>query len=125
MKDLIIGKSKSSPEVNFNARSGILSIIGHSYPENSNEFYQQVLQWVQTYFDDCAKKKTTINIKLIYLNSSSSEAIFRLFEDLNLIKDTHQVEINWLFDKENEYAEELGQEYIEDFEHLTINLVTT
>ena len=79
MEDLIIEKTKSSPEVNFSASSGVLSIIGHSYPENALEYYQVITSWVQSYFNDCAQDKTILNIELIYLNSSSSEALFQFF----------------------------------------------
>jgi hypothetical protein len=38
-------------------------------------------------------------------------------------RENHQIEINWIYDKENESAEEAGEDFIEDFEALNINLV--
>jgi hypothetical protein len=34
------------------------------------------------------------------------------------------ITINWIYDKENESIEEAGEDFIEDFENLNINLVT-
>ena len=33
------------------------------------------------------------------------------------------IEINWIYDKDNESAEEAGEDFIEDFEDLNIKLI--
>jgi len=36
----------------------------------------------------------------------------------------HDIEINWLYDEDNDSSMEAGEDFIEDFEDLTINLVS-
>mgnify|MGYP006450346123 CR=1 FL=1 len=36
----------------------------------------------------------------------------------------NDIKINWIYDEENESAEEAGEDFIEDFEDLKIELVT-
>jgi hypothetical protein len=42
---------------------------------------------------------------------------------LDEAKEEHEIEINWIYDEENENALEAGEDFIEDFEDLHINLV--
>ena len=46
-----------------------------------------------------------------------------LFDILGENKDKVDIEINWIYDEENESAEEAGEDFIEDFEDLDIKLV--
>ena len=62
-------------------------------------------------------------MEIIYFNSSSSKLFFDLFDLLEENNDENGIEINWIYDEENESALEAGEDFIEDFENLKINLV--
>ena len=49
MRDLIIEATKSTPYINFNAEKRVLTMEGDSYPENSSNFFDDVLEWVNEY----------------------------------------------------------------------------
>ncbi len=119
--DLHIMPSAYTPEIYFKAM-GELSLSGKSYPENTFEFYAPVLQWVKDYFEGEPAEKTVVNIELIYFNSSSSKLFFDFFDLLDENKDQHEIEINWVYDEENESAKEAGEDFVEDFEYLNIRL---
>ncbi|MDQ6975778.1 MAG: DUF1987 domain-containing protein [Mariprofundaceae bacterium] len=123
ISNLHILPSAYTPEVHFKT-AGSLSLSGKSYPENTFEFYKPVLQWVQDYFAGEPAVKTVVTIELIYFNSSSSKLFFDFFDLLDENKDRHQIEINWLYDVENESAKEAGEDFVEDFEYLNIQLIT-
>jgi hypothetical protein len=123
MENLIIEETKYTPQIELNT-NGTISIIGKSYPENTFEFYAPVMKWLEEYFDGSAAEKTVVNMEIIYFNSSSSKLFFDLFDLLDEAKDDNAIEINWIYDEENESAEEAGEDFIDDFEDLTINLVT-
>lgn len=114
MKDLIIEATKSTPYINFNAKKHELTMGGNSYPENTSNFFDDVLDWVNEYVEK-NEKKTTINIKFNYFNTSTSKAlldIIDLFEE-KFLKGI-PVELNWYYTEENESIHESGEEFAED-----------
>ncbi|MCU7835354.1 MAG: DUF1987 domain-containing protein [gamma proteobacterium symbiont of Taylorina sp.] len=123
MKNLILAGTESVPDINMDADTGIISIKGKSYPENTFKFYQPFMSWINNYFAGNAQEKTQINIEIIYFNSSSSKLLFAFFKILNQAKDNHKIEVNWLYDKDNESALEAGEDFIADFKELKINLL--
>lgn len=124
MENLKIIATKSSPEINFNEETNILNIIGESYPENTTLFYEPVFQWIETYMKSIKEQTVTLNIELIYFNSSSSKTLMDLFEFFEDQSDEGKdIIVNWIYDEENEAALEYGEEFAEDVESLTFNLV--
>ena len=122
MENLKLEATKYTPEINLDT-TGIISLVGKSYPENTFEFYKPVMDWLENYFDGNAKDKTVVNMEIIYFNSSSSKLFFDFFDLLEENSEENSLEINWIYDSENESAEEAGEDFQEDFETLTINLV--
>jgi len=102
--------------------AGEIAIVGKSYPENTFDFYAPVIEWLKQYFSEKAGQGLTVNIELLYFNSSSSKLFFDFFDILNDNKDETEVTINWIYDEENESAEEAGEDFVEDFDELTINM---
>jgi len=120
MNTLQIDATKYTPFIRLDP-DGILEISGKSYPENTFEFYQPLLEWLEEYFQNPAKK-TILNMEIIYFNSSSSKLFFDLFDLFEENQKKTDLTINWIYDKENETALEAGEEFQEDFETLHIHL---
>ena len=123
MENLIIEETKYTPKIVLD-KNGIFSLIGKSYPENTFEFYAPMMDWLEEYFENSPAKKTIVNMEIIYFNSSSSKLFFDFFDMLEENTDKCDIEVNWIYDKDNESALEAGEDFIEDFEDLNINLVT-
>ncbi len=123
MENLYIEEMKYTPSIEMNVDEGTITIIGKSYPENTFEFYAPVMTWTENYFNGNAQKKTVVNLEIIYFNSSSSKLFFDFFDLLEEASEKNNIEINWIYDKENESALEAGEDFQEDFETLSINLV--
>jgi len=117
-----IEATKYTPEIILDEEKGIIEIKGKSYPENTFEFYNQLMEWLEEYFENPASK-TVFNIELLYLNSSTSKFLYDLFDYLEEKSEDNSIEINWIYDEENEVAEEAGEDYKEDFENLNFNLI--
>jgi len=124
MENLIIEATKYTPAINLDVTSGVISLTGKSYPENTFEFYAPMMQWLEKYFEETPAKTTVINMEIIYFNSSSSKLFFDFFDLLEENSEKNTIEINWIYDEENESAQEAGEDFIEDFEDLNIKLVT-
>ncbi|MFH1118108.1 MAG: DUF1987 domain-containing protein [Pseudomonadota bacterium] len=124
MDNLIVEATKSSPWICFDAEKRILEIKGKSYPENASEFYAPVFLWLRNYFASDKAAATVVDLEIIYLNSSSSKAFLILFEILDeAAADGKMVRVNWHYHKEDETAQELGEEFMEDLESVTFELV--
>lgn len=123
METLRINATEYSPEIVLDAENGILEIRGDSFPENTYDFYKPVLKWMEAYFENCSKP-TTVNMEINYFNSSSSQLFFDLFD---LFDEAAQrgcpIEINWIYSSKNASAKEAGEDFLEEFESFTINLV--
>jgi len=122
MENIHIEATKYTPEIKLDSK-GILSLVGKSYPENTFEFYTPMIEWVKSYFNNNVAKITTVNMEIIYFNSSSSKLFFDFF-DLLEDNNSNEIIINWIYDEENESALEAGEDFVEDFENLKINLVS-
>ena len=123
MENLNIEETKYTPKITLDA-SGTISMVGKSYPENTFEFYAPMMDWVREYFETSAAATTTVNLEITYFNSSSSKLFFDFFDILEEASEDNKIKINWIYDEENESAEEAGEEFIEDFEDLVVELVT-
>ena len=122
MENLKLEATKYTPVVELDV-AGTISLVGKSYPENTFEFYEPMMQWIAEYFETSAADVTTVNIEILYFNSSSSKLLFDFFDLLEVNSKEHKLDINWIYDEENESAEEAGEDFIEDFKDLGIKLV--
>ncbi len=125
MDKLIIEPSKYTPSVVFDPNAHILEIKGESYPENTSKFYEPVLDWLESYIGELGKNDpVTVNFGLIYFNSSSSKVIMDFFDMLEeAVENGTKVVVNWYYDETNETIQEYGEEFKEDIESLTFNLI--
>lgn len=124
MENLEISATKSSPEINFNGDTYTLSMVGESYPENTAQFYEPIYKWIDDCIEALAEQELVFNIELVYFNSSSSKVLMDIFDTLEDASDEGKnIIVNWIYDEENDSALEYGEEFAEDMEELTFNLV--
>ncbi len=123
IESLFIEQTKYTPSISLDVEKQHFQFIGKSYPENTFEFYATTMGWLESYFGQSLSEKTVIDFEIIYFNSSSSKLFFDLLDLLEEASKKHQIEINWIYDEENETALEAGEDFKEDFESLVFNLV--
>lgn len=122
---LNIAATDRTPEIILSSQPAKLSIKGESYPEDVSAFYGQVIQAVNSLVESPAGE-LTVEIQLIYINSSSIKAIFRIFEGFDEYRKKGQnVSIQWLADEDDDIMQELGEDFIDRFPNLTINTLST
>ncbi len=103
--------SHKTPSVRFDADKGIIEIKGRSIPENSIEFYKPMIEWLEEYSRNPAKR-TVVNFQLEYFNTSSSKCILDLFKKLETIhKQNKNVNVNWYYEEDDEDMLEAGEDY--------------
>jgi hypothetical protein len=124
MENLIIGKTTATPEIRFDYATGILELLGESYPEDSVVFYAPVFVWLKNFLNNNTERAITVNLEIIYFNSSSSKVLMNFFDLLEAAaKAGRKVVVNWIYAKGNEGALEYGEEFKEDLDALEFNLV--
>ena len=118
---LNIAATDRTPEIVLTLQPAKLHIKGESYPEDVSAFYGQVIQAVNFLVESPAGE-LDVEIQLIYINSSSIKAIFRIFEGFDEYRKKGQnVSIQWLADADDDIMQELGEDFIDRFPNLTIN----
>lgn len=111
MENINIEGTPKTPEVNFSGSDGQLEISGRSIPENSVEFYNGILSWLDRY-SATPQEKTVMDVKLEYFNTSSSKCILDVFKKLeSLNKSGSDVVINWFYEADDEDMLEAGEDY--------------
>lgn len=113
MEPLFIKGSLHTPFVDFNFSTGILEIRGRSIPEETLNFYNPLIQWVEKYIEN-PQSKTEVNLKIEYLNSGSHTSvlvILKKLEELHKISKKGEVLIKWYYEEDDEYMQEAGEEF--------------
>jgi len=114
MNDFSIPGSQSTPAIQSDWDKGIVSMQGDSYPENSYELFHQVYEWIERFLGEAAHP-LSLELRLLYLNTSSIKAMMDIFDLLEAAyQEGRQVAVNWYYDIRNERVVELADEFKED-----------
>ncbi|MFP4620547.1 MAG: DUF1987 domain-containing protein [Bacteroidales bacterium] len=111
MENLNIAETIKTPGVYFDAHSGVLKINGRAIPENPEDFFSNIFEWLFDYFKN-PMKETVVHIQLEYINSGSSKFILEFF---HILEEKHQnghySKVNWYYEEDDEAVYELGKHY--------------
>lgn len=116
MKSLLIEKTKSTPEIQFDLESYKLRIEGQSYPENAFKFYEPVFAWLDNHLRQIEQEVVLeIYFHMPYINTSSSKCVMMLLDKLeSAYQEGQKIAVRWYYDIENETALECAEEFKED-----------
>jgi hypothetical protein len=124
MESLIIEATKSTPRVFFDPEANLLQISGESYPEHAAMFYTPIFTWLEAYLATPGRKRITVDLEILYFNSSSSKALMNFFERLEgAAAAGHQVLVKWRYRLGDEIALECGEELREDAPSLNFDFI--
>ena len=116
MEIISLEGTEDTPKILLDKNNGIFEISGRSLPEDSAEFYQPVLDWLEEYKGD-TNPETVFVFKLEYFNTASSKLILDI---LSSLEDIEGCKIHWYYYEDDEDMEEAGEEFSElidlDFE---------
>ncbi len=95
MNNLIIERTAGTPEINFNAQTGLLQISGRANANNITTFYKTLDAWLDAYVANPAEQ-TVIELELDYINSVFSKLLFIFLEKSKAIaKKNKKLIIKW------------------------------
>ncbi len=111
MEVINIAGTDDTPNVILDKDNAKFEISGRSLPEDVNQFYEPILEWIDGYAEAPADK-TEFHFKLEYFNTASSKVILDIllkFEEI--VENDNDVVIKWHYHEEEEDMLEAGEEY--------------
>lgn len=110
MENLYFEATKYTPEIKADAQTGEIKFYGSSYPENANEFYMPVYQWIKQYFEGEDDKKLVVNFYIYYFNTSTSKSFLNILEILEeLTSQGKDISVNWYYTEDDEDSLDSGE----------------
>jgi len=105
----IISPTNNTPEVILDMK-GIIKITGRLIPENAEDFFIPINEWINEYFCNPAKI-TSVDICLEYINSVGTKYLLDLIHKIthiHLKKNKKKFIINWYYNDDDEDILEKG-----------------
>lgn len=109
MEKFVLEGSERHPEICL--CYGLISIKGHSIPQDPSKIYKPVLQWVKDYVKDPAPH-TEVLLQIDFFDSGSTKAIYNILRTLVICQNTSQeikMIFKWIYLKEDDSIKELGE----------------
>lgn len=123
MEDIYVKESPTTPEVRFKAATGDFEIKGVSIPEDTEEFYRPITDWIDEYIKTQNPERVIMAFKLIYVNTSTSAVLGKIIKLLEPPVDKElSVTIQWYYEAEDEDMRDLGDDF-HSFTNLAFELV--
>jgi hypothetical protein len=114
-QNLSVGPTQSTPSVEADWDAGLLQMAGESYPENTYDFFADIIAWVDAYLGENLSP-LQVELHLNYLNTSSIRAMIDIFDRLQAAYEAgRELAVTWLYDSRNPRSAELGEEFKEDY----------
>ena len=100
-----------------------LVMAGESFPEDVSAFYGEVITAINQ-LASSSKGKLDVEMALVYNNSSSIKAMYRIFEGLDAYRQAgNEVQVNWKFEEDDDIMQELGEDFKDRFQALSFSVV--
>ncbi len=101
--------TEDTPKIILNKADEIYEISGRSLPEDSAEFFQPIINWIEDYAQDPNSSMNFV-FKLEYFNTASSKLILDI---LSKLEELPGIKITWFYHDDDEDMEEAGKEFSE------------
>ena len=114
MEPLVIRSTEDTPKVIFDPFKEMFEISGRSLPEDVNQFYKPILDWIKEYLTNPNPKSVFI-FNLQYFNTASSKILVEIFNMLDdKYEEGYELEVKWYVVDEDEDILEAGEEFAEN-----------
>lgn len=112
LEPLIITNTIRTAGVNFDADKALLFIKGNSIPENSDEFFQPLYDWVEKFKLE-HNGPVTFKIFMTYFNTSTIRHIIGIMKRLIQRYGASGLTVVWAYEKGDEEIKDRGQDISE------------
>ncbi len=110
MEALLILATNETPSVSLKATEGTFSFTGKSYPENVNDFYDNILNYLHNYVQNPVEN-TILEFTWSYYNTATSKIMVKIIKELKtVINKGKAFEIKWNCKPNDDLMIEKGEE---------------
>lgn len=111
-----IEETSNTPLVYLDHKVNRMLFEGDSRPENVQQFYTPILDWLsayENYLSIVQSAKIIVNFKLEYYNSSSAKYLMNVLTKMNKLNEMPNIslELNWHYDPMDEDMLDSGEEF--------------
>src|SRR5689334_6731217 len=108
MLDFSIPPGKNTPEVILDSKTSSLVLKGKSYPENSKNFYDEIILHFKAYpFSDTF----TVTLDFDYISSSSVFSVLEFLKKLREFASKTTIKVLFFYDEVDDDMREIGNNY--------------
>ena len=112
MKAIYIQSTQDTPQVTLDIQKGIFEIKGNSYPENSAQFYNPIVEWLQELLASDFNKKIVFDFNFDYFNTSSAKFILEILRILEEFQEKSvETMVRWHYFEDDIDILESGEDY--------------
>lgn len=117
-------KTNSTPYVLADEENSYLQFKGESFHENVIEFYGEIDEWLSKYMQTDFKT-FTFDCELQYFNSSTSKLLLNMLLNMDEVVEgtDKEVIVNWITTEDNDIIIECGEDFRDEVNNITFNLI--
>jgi len=116
-------KTASMPYVLVDEEKNNMKLEGRCFHENIGLLFNEINQWLDVYLETDFEVFTFDN-EISYYNSSTTKIIYNMLMKLDKYAGSgKKIVVNWITTEDNEVMIECGEDFMEDIENLTFNLI--
>ncbi len=125
MNSLEIKETGNTPHILFDPGTTAFIIEGKSFPEDSKEFYNEPIDWLESYKKELPAK-FDLKFNLFYLSSSSIISVKQILQKLvDFQAKGTKVTVIWNYDEDDDDIKKTGEDYMKitklDFQFVANN----
>lgn len=123
LQRLQMNAGEDTPQVDFDASTGVIQIIGRALPEDAHAFFSPLQSWIADYSSSPAEQ-TVVDLRIDYFNSAATRYIFNILMDFEEIAGNGSaVIVIWRVKKDDEMIAAKGEELMSMLD-LTFEMLT-
>ncbi|MCB9224077.1 MAG: DUF1987 family protein [Crocinitomicaceae bacterium] len=112
--------TRQTPHIYGSIEEGVIQIKGICRPDNSIEFFQDFISWINL-FNTLTAKNIVVEIDLEYMNTSSGMIIYRILNSIkSKLNPDQELSIIWKHDRQDFDMKQVG----EDFQYMLGDIFT-
>lgn len=108
LEKLVIKETSLSTYIEFDNKTKVLVMRGHTVPANAHTFFIPIIKWTEEYLKS-NPIKTTLNISFEYLHTSAGKQVFELIKLLN--ESGNSITVNWYYEEDDDDMMQLGMDF--------------
>ena len=116
-------KTDLTPYVLIDEDIGYMRMEGESYHENVFDFFSDINEWLGKFLKTDFPS-FTFDCELKYFNSSTVKLLLNMLLEMDRSNGRKNITVNWITTKNNKIIIECGEDFQEDLNHITFNLIT-